>query len=538
MKNTNPIFSLKNFRSFGEDGADFELAPITVLTGCNSAGKSSLVKALMLMSDQTTGPNVVKGILDNNRLQPSTILKTTSSELKLGGFTSVINDQMPDGRLTLSYRIWSDYLQEEVVCKRTYRKKNGVLNEGGLSELIIEKTDGAVIYKATPGTYLESFNFGGQFEEREIEHIDEEEHFDLIKDNYRRFVLACLYAEYSDNIANLQRLSKKTEKTLREIEENKQRLEEMTERFGSDLPKAYEERNIDGWNSRTWNCLFHSSALERNYIKNRTDEERENDNQELFVTLVINEILSPWFLKSMTSIDSATNEIQRTYNVESHDKFSKLLNALLNAFIQAQSSSTYKSGTFTNKWLQRFHIGDSIEIVGTDEGLGVKAFLEKNGKKMLLADEGYGITQLISILLQIELVIKIHRKYDEMNDKFYNMPHVICIEEPEVHLHPQYQSWLAEMFVEAYQNHDTHFIIETHSEYLIRKLQVLVADKDNALTPNDVSLNYVEKEDGISTNRKIEILEDGRLSEPFGPGFFDEATDLSMRLLKMKMEAK
>jgi AAA15 family ATPase/GTPase len=35
MKNTNPIFSLKNFRSFGEEGADFELAPITVLTGCN-----------------------------------------------------------------------------------------------------------------------------------------------------------------------------------------------------------------------------------------------------------------------------------------------------------------------------------------------------------------------------------------------------------------------------------------------------------------------------------------------------------------------
>ena len=30
--NKNPIFSIKNFRSFGEDGADFEFAPITVLT--------------------------------------------------------------------------------------------------------------------------------------------------------------------------------------------------------------------------------------------------------------------------------------------------------------------------------------------------------------------------------------------------------------------------------------------------------------------------------------------------------------------------
>ena len=53
MKNTNPIFSLKNFRSFGEEGADFELAPITVLTGCNSSGKSSLVKAILLLSRQS-----------------------------------------------------------------------------------------------------------------------------------------------------------------------------------------------------------------------------------------------------------------------------------------------------------------------------------------------------------------------------------------------------------------------------------------------------------------------------------------------------
>lgn len=30
MKNTNPIFSLKNFRSFGEEGADFELALFAV----------------------------------------------------------------------------------------------------------------------------------------------------------------------------------------------------------------------------------------------------------------------------------------------------------------------------------------------------------------------------------------------------------------------------------------------------------------------------------------------------------------------------
>ena len=65
--NKNPIFSIKNFRSFGEDGADFELAPITVLTGCNSAGKSSLVKALMLLSE-----------MSQSMVQPSSRLYSSS----------------------------------------------------------------------------------------------------------------------------------------------------------------------------------------------------------------------------------------------------------------------------------------------------------------------------------------------------------------------------------------------------------------------------------------------------------------------------
>ena len=87
------------------------------------------------------------------------------------------------------------------------------------------------------------------------------------------------------------------------------------------------------------------------------------------------------------------------------------------------------------------------------------------------------------------------------------------------------------MFVEAYKKYNIHFIIETHSEYLIRKLQVMVADKDSSLTSNDVSLNYVEKDEkGVSHNRQIKIQEDGRLDRSFGKGFYDEAGCLSRQL--------
>ena len=52
--NKNPIFSIKNFRSFGEDGADFEFAPITVLTEqgyTNVTEVESRASSLALPSD-------------------------------------------------------------------------------------------------------------------------------------------------------------------------------------------------------------------------------------------------------------------------------------------------------------------------------------------------------------------------------------------------------------------------------------------------------------------------------------------------------
>ena len=42
--------SIKNFRVFDENGVTFELNPITILTGSNSSGKSSVVKAICLLN--------------------------------------------------------------------------------------------------------------------------------------------------------------------------------------------------------------------------------------------------------------------------------------------------------------------------------------------------------------------------------------------------------------------------------------------------------------------------------------------------------
>ena len=258
--------------------------------------------------------------------------------------------------------------------------------------------------------------------------------------------------------------------------------------------------------------------------------ERSKNN---FYINVVNECLSPSFITNISYIDSSSAAVKRLYSIEDDNKMSVALSKLVNR----QTSES------VNKWLKKFEIADGIEVVGTDEGIGIMVYLIKGNEKCLLADEGYGITQLVSLFLQIGSAIYENARghsymdpetFEEIYDT-YHLHSFIAIEEPEVHLHPKYQSLLADMFVEAYQKYNIHFIIETHSEYLIRKLQVLVADKENELTPNDVSLNYVDKdENGISTNRKIYIREDGSLDGTFGKGLYDEADSLAMELFRRK----
>lgn len=94
------------------------------------------------------------------------------------------------------------------------------------------------------------------------------------------------------------------------------------------------------------------------------------------------------------------------------------------------------------------------------------------------------------------------------------------------------------MFVDAYKTFGQHFIIETHSEYLIRRLQLLVAgiETEQKLDKNDVSISYIYiKDEAEKENqpivKNIAICEDGYLDDTFGSGFFDEATNLSRKLM-------
>lgn len=287
-----------------------------------------------------------------------------------------------------------------------------------------------------------------------------------------------------------------------------------------------------------------------------------------FVSELLQELVTPDWCGNMEYVSSSRASVKRLYPLDANDDFTQLLKkyyegirASANAYSRAHKN--YETNSFMNKWIKKFEIGDSVSIHVDKEGLGVQIRLHKNHEDegRLLADEGYGITQLVSILIQIETAIlnaKMPRKNKWIGiDEFRafidgyedEKPRevTIAIEEPEIHLHPAYQSMLADMIVEAYKAFNIHFIIETHSEYLVRKLQVLVAAKGNEedlqISNDEISIIYVNspkvvEEKGVPQVKKIGVQEDGRLDSPFGTGFFDEADNQAMELLRIKATGK
>ena len=126
------------------------------------------------------------------------------------------------------------------------------------------------------------------------------------------------------------------------------------------------------------------------------------------------------------------------------------------------------------------------------------------------------------------------------NQAYPSLPEaIITIEEPEVSLHPNYQSLLAELFMDASLNYDVSilFIIETHSEYLVRKTQAIVANMTSEDEfNNNPFIVYYFNPDGTAYD--LEYTESGRFAKPFGTGFFDEAGKSSIEVLKREKKSR
>jgi predicted ATPase len=110
-----------------------------------------------------------------------------------------------------------------------------------------------------------------------------------------------------------------------------------------------------------------------------------------------------------------------------------------------------------------------------------------------LVNEGFGTNQLVAILTK-----------SLQKDK-----QTICIEETEIHLHPEAISKLVDVFVEIAKQEGKNFIISTHSEHIVVSLLNKIAQKK--LAPSDVKIYYLSKDQRKTVVEKQVINEKGQI---------------------------
>tara|TARA_R110002096_G_scaffold288244_1_gene481938 strand:+ start:7744 stop:9681 length:1938 start_codon:yes stop_codon:yes gene_type:complete len=136
-------------------------------------------------------------------------------------------------------------------------------------------------------------------------------------------------------------------------------------------------------------------------------------------------------------------------------------------------------------------------------------------------DVGFGIGQVLPLVAEVAS--------DRMG--------VVCIEQPEVHLHPKMQSDLADVFIkEKWEDSGVRqnlFILETHSEHIVLRLlrrirettRKKLPDGIEPLTPMEVSVSWVEAGKEGSVITPLSINDQGRFSDEWPSGFFEERLD-------------
>ena len=504
-------FRIKNIKSFLDSG-NVELAPITILVGRNSCGKSSLLRfPVVLAQSLSSGVSSDNPIVFNGKY------------VDYGFFGDVIHNHKGDiieyecsynvninDDQDLRFRSLNDN-RSKVASKvapkvKTVKMRFEIMNE---EKKLSVKSVSMYIGK------MKFITFGNDSCEKygEIYYVvNEKEGF--TKEYHRIKIDDLVFVDggfpfYSNDMSFFKEIYKEVNKGVtrvdtKELSNIKERIDYSDESRLSSMEKKIKQicRTFD----RACNVMTHvyvpyrNEALNFNYI-------------------------GP-FREAPARIyrDSESSSANRGVG----SKGENVSNILLRDY--RRKSRLIKE---ISKWTKSA-LGYSISIEDMNNGFFSISLINKQGIHSDISDVGYGISQVLPIVTQ---ALRNSNKKGDMMEEFACFP--LYIEQPELHLHPSAQAELADLFVKCIEGKEerSNIVIETHSEHLIRRLQVLISDKNSKLTRDMVKIYYVDKKNnGNAYVVEMKLSEEGRFETEWPTGFFDQAHKATMDLLRNTSE--
>ncbi len=174
-------------------------------------------------------------------------------------------------------------------------------------------------------------------------------------------------------------------------------------------------------------------------------------------------------------------------------------------------------------WLQRLDLIDSYDLRPISDTNQDYEFLVKkyeDGPEVRLTDIGFGVSQVLPVLILC-----------------YYAPEgsILILEQPEAHLHPKAQTELADVLIDAVTNRNIQIILESHSEYLLSRLQRRIAEKEIASV--DTALYFCEINDGTSEIERLDVDEYGNIRN-WPQDFFGDVTGELIKKTKVEMQQR
>lgn len=480
---------LNNYRGFLNE--EFDFSRVNILIGENSAGKSSIFKFLLALKQSMRSPN--------NRDYNLTL---SGEETDLGNYYETVYNHETDRGLSFAIEFGEEYydfflkqnfpnVNDSEEKGKVLEKKNEVINyladiESTSTTLSFEVCNDLSNHKnivfstsnSKIGTAKIIFSQSENSEEQDIYFIGDNPKCEIVFES-----------KYYEQILR-----------IKDVEYEKQAF--LTIVFGDTLKDKIQEHS--GLDKSEFERLFWQIGyllMAQNYLQ----------------------IL----LGQIEYINPLLHKVAERIYVESDRKKTRQVKNIKDLIDFIDTSTTKKD--FEVKLinlLREFGIAESFTL--KKEGFTREFRVKVNNLENNIKDVGFGVSLQLPIFAQA-IVSEGTTAMKNNGIKIFS-GETLLIEQPEVHLHPRLQAKFIETLMSIGNNN--FYFIETHSEHIIRMLQVLVKTKKFDIKSDDISIHYFRKEGSkmVKSNHYINP-ETGKLSPNFPKGFYDVSYDLAFQLM-------
>jgi len=184
--------------------------------------------------------------------------------------------------------------------------------------------------------------------------------------------------------------------------------------------------------------------------------------------------------------------------------------------IDALIAHREKLEPWIKEWLERFGMAKDFKVEEIAKGTRRFQIMLHDSHipklEATLADVGFGISQVLPILVQAKLLPK---------------DAIFMVEQPEIHLHPKAQAAMGDFLIDVALEGKKTLLVETHSDLVIARIANRIAE--GKISHKDVMVFYFHPQKDGTKILQIEFDEDGIPTHEFPEGFLAEVSDETAR---------